>query len=185
MEDCIATTRICCRLRLASGMIRNMATHRILIPDGMRSRKRRLILWDDKAGTVEGDHFTIPYIRQIFERPMPTQVGDNNYWTISDPAHHPGEFKILLRVLFWPSVEPPLVNMLPKVLRDAEMAAPDGPGGCTVIFPDGKRDARPVILTDANGKMEHKLSGTIKLVSVPDSDVWLAEDGREVRLGVF
>ena len=160
-----------------------MTVHRIMLPEQIGSRKRRLILWDDKAGSVAGDHSLIEYIQEIFDAPKPMDIGGGGpYWTIRDPAHNLTDFKIVLRVLFWPAVDKPLANSLPKALREAKIPPPDSPVGCSVIFPDGTRDRRPVFIDGVDEAIE---TGAINLSSRSFGNTWLTDDGREVVLGVY
>ena len=93
-----------------------MATHNILIPDILRGEELRSIVWDDVAGTVNGDHYRIPDIRRVFEAEKPVTVGDpGGTWDLHDPAHDPAEFLTLLSDLYWPVLTDPLRSALPAV----------------------------------------------------------------------
>ena len=106
-----------------------MATHRITMPDRMRGREPRTIIWDDEAGTVTGDHSDIAHIRERFDAPKPVTIGGPwGMWDLVDPAHDPVEFLTLLADEYWPILNPPLRETLPAVfdglvvpaLRDGE-----------------------------------------------------------------
>ena len=74
-----------------------MAVHTIRIPDRMRGRELRTIVWDDEAGTVAGDHVEVDDIRRVFDAPKPVTIGDaGGTWDLNDPAHDPAEFLTLL-----------------------------------------------------------------------------------------
>ena len=105
-----------------------MAVHTIMLPDRLRGRELRSIVWDDLAGTVEGDHHDIGYIRRMFDEPKPVTVGDpGRIWGLSDPAHNPTEFLVLLSIVYWPVLIDPLRSTLPAVF-DGLVLPLGGPG---------------------------------------------------------
>ena len=102
-----------------------MTVHRITLPDVMRGREPRTILWDDVAGTVDGDHFVVRRLRERLAEPpplvQPCVIGSR---TLRDPAHDPGDFKALLTtVMQCPSAWS--YDDLPEPLRSAETPAWD------------------------------------------------------------
>ena len=77
-----------------------MAKHTIMFPDWRRGREPRRIVWDDEAGTVEGDHSQISLIREALDEPIPLVLNDEAAtWTIEDPAHDPTDFLTMLSLL--------------------------------------------------------------------------------------
>ena len=99
-----------------------MARHIITIPDRMFGRELRTIIWDDEAGTVEGDHFDIKNFQRVFDAPKPVTVGSQgNEWHLHDPAHNPAEFLTYLGVIFWPALREPLRSTLPPVFDGVEI----------------------------------------------------------------
>ena len=102
-----------------------MATHRITMPDWMRGREPRTIIWDDEAGTVVGDHYELTYIRERFEAPKPVTIGGPwGMWDLVDPAHDPVEFLTLLADVYYPIIIPPLRETLPAVFDGLVVPAP-------------------------------------------------------------
>ena len=80
-----------------------MAEHTILLPDAMRGRALRSIVWDNQAGTVEGEHYEIAWIRDVIRQSAegPVTVGDpGGTWDLRDPGHDPAEFLVLLGLCF-------------------------------------------------------------------------------------
>jgi len=103
-----------------------MAIHTIRIPDLLRGRELRSILWDDVAGTVEGEHSDVPDLRRFFEAPKPVTVGDpGGTWDLRDPAHDPVEFLTLLGVIFQPVLDEPLRSTLPAVFDGVSVPRAD------------------------------------------------------------
>lgn len=87
-----------------------------MLPDRMRGRALRSIVWDDDAGTVEGTHDEVSEIRRIFDAPKPVTIGDaGGTWDLADPAHDVAEFLTLLGDLYWPVLDDPLRATLPAV----------------------------------------------------------------------
>ena len=105
-----------------------MATHSIRIPDRVRGRELRTIVWDDEAGTVSGDHSEIDEIRRVFAAPKPVTVGQGAVWDLRDPAHDPAEFLVLIEQAFWPALDPPLRETLPAVFDGVTLLAPEFDG---------------------------------------------------------
>ena len=104
-----------------------MARHTMMLPDLVRGRELRTIVWDDEAGTVDGDHFQIAAIRRVFEAPKPVTVGDpGGTWDLHDPAHDPAEFLVVLgQSVWWRVLQDPLRSTLPAVFDGVEIPQPD------------------------------------------------------------
>ena len=111
-----------------------MAKHTLMIPDIMVGRELRSIVWDDEAGTVEGDHSRLDRIRELLAEPTPYVIRDvAAYWTLDAPAHNPADFLALLsRHIDWRILEDPLRSTLPPVFDGVEatpgVAFPCPPG---------------------------------------------------------
>ncbi len=55
------------------------------------------IIWDDEAGTVEGDHYQVPALQEDMERPMPYVIHARTMqYTLQDVAHDPADFLVVL-----------------------------------------------------------------------------------------
>lgn len=107
-----------------------MAVHTILLPDVMRGRELRSIVWDE-AGTVEGEHYDVAWIRDVIRRSAsgPVTVGDpGGTWDLRDPAHDPAEFLTLLYVCV-PGhlLDEERIASLPPIFRGVEVP-PRDPG---------------------------------------------------------
>ena len=72
-----------------------MAVHTIMLPD-IPDRRLRSIVWDDEAGTVEGDHHQVPFFRRVLAAPKPVTVGAGHHWYLRDPGHDPAEMLVLI-----------------------------------------------------------------------------------------
>lgn len=112
-----------------------MTVHTILLPDYMRGREPRSVIWDDEAGTVEGEHSDVPWMQRILAAPTPYDglSGTGRILSLEDPAHDPRDFVWLLGTAYWPMLEEPLRSTLPPILRDAE-PRPARPSPC--LAPD-------------------------------------------------
>ena len=98
-----------------------MAVHTIMLPDRMRGREPRSIVWDDEAGTVTGEHSGVPLMQKILAAPTPVDCSDVGLVLfLLDPAHDPADFWWLLYGAYWPVVEEPLRSTLPAVFRNTE-----------------------------------------------------------------
>lgn len=110
-------------------MIPDMSVHTIRLPVGMREEMRAdlfLIVWDDEAGTVEGDHPLVPRIRRVLDAEKPVTVGTiGGTWDLRDPGRDPVEMLTLLRDLYWPAVDEPLRSTLPPVFDGLDVPAPE------------------------------------------------------------
>ena len=101
-----------------------MARHTMMLPDLVYGRELRTIVWDDEAGTVDGDHSAIEEnIRPMLERPKPVTVGDpGGTWDLHDPAHDPAELLVVLARSVWYRVlQDPLRSTLPAVFDGVEI----------------------------------------------------------------
>ena len=113
-----------------------MARHVITIPDLMAGRELRTIVWDNEAGTVEGTHYDIEYIQRIFDAPKPVTAGDPGLaWDLTDPAHDPAQFLVLLWVSYNGIRREPLRSTLPPIFDGVDF--PPGGKGETLYDEDG------------------------------------------------
>ena len=112
-----------------------MATHTIMFPDIVVGRAPRSIVWDDEAGTVEGEHSRLDVIREAFAEPTPYEFGtESHYWRLEDPAHNPADLLTVLSVLIdWQAFDDPRL-VLPPVFDGVE-ATP----GIAIPCPPGAR----------------------------------------------
>lgn len=99
-----------------------MTVHTIRMPDRMRGRELRTVIWDDEAGTVSGDHSDVPWLLKMIGKPTPWSFPLlNEEFLLRDPAHNPSEFVFLLGRAYWPILDPDRdLHRLPPALRDAE-----------------------------------------------------------------
>lgn len=82
----------------------------------MRGEELRTIVWDDEAGTVEGNHWDVQWIAETLAAPKPVTVGDTGRsWELSNPGRDPSEFLALIQLVYWPALAPPLRETLPAV----------------------------------------------------------------------
>ncbi len=71
--------------------------HAIKMQDVMRGRELRTIVWDDEAGTVDGDHWDVQWLRETLARPAPVRLSDVAiHVTLRDPAHSAPDFLALI-----------------------------------------------------------------------------------------
>ena len=114
-----------------------MAVHTIMLPDRMRGLDLRSIVWDDEAGTVEGDHDDVPWLRSVLAGDKPVTVGDpGGTWDLRDPAHDPAEMLVLLYQVYWPALDKPLRATLPTVFDGVELP-PAEKGEALYVFDEG------------------------------------------------
>ena len=92
-----------------------MTVHTIVMPDDAHGEEPRRIVWDDEAGTVEGNHYRVPDIQRIIDAPKPVEVGAGHVWRLRDPGHDPAEFLVLLFNDYWPILDEPLRSTLPPI----------------------------------------------------------------------
>ena len=120
-----------------------MAVHTLMIPDRMRGRELRSIIWDDEAGTVGGDHYDVSSFRRVFAADKPVTVGDpGRAWDLTDPAHDPSQFLAVLYTVYWPALDEPLRSTLPAVFDGVDL--PDGAFGERLIFRDADGNELPI-----------------------------------------
>lgn len=99
-----------------------MAVQIIRIPDRMRGRGLRSVLWDAEPGTVDGDHDQVEFVRQTLAADNPVTVGDQGgTWDLADLGHDPVEFLTPLGIAHWPAIEEPLRSRLPAVFDGIEV----------------------------------------------------------------
>ena len=99
-----------------------MAKHTIMFPDIMVGGELRSIVWDDEAGTVEGEHSRLDLIREILAEPTPYTIGDvAAEVTLEDAAHSPADFLRVLSIwIDWRVEREPLRSTLPPVFDGVE-----------------------------------------------------------------
>ncbi len=74
------------------------------------------IIWDDEAGTVEGDHHQVPALQEDMKRPMPHILHRRTFQqTLHDVAHDPADFLVVLAIALR-TLKPPKVT-LPDSLK--------------------------------------------------------------------
>lgn len=115
-----------------------MARHVIKMPNPWGERE---LVWDDEAGTVEGDDYQVAHInRLVTEGGIPLDLsGDGQILILNDPLRDPRDFWRLLPYKMW---KEPLRSTLPAVLRDVE-PTPARAAEPPRIFENGKW--RPMI----------------------------------------
>ncbi len=96
--------------------------HRIIARELVREGNAEII-WDDEMGTVTGDHYKVPSLREKLAGPMPYVTGDEAaFYELQDPGHNAADFLTLLsfatRTLEAPDV------LLPESLQGIEPTAP-------------------------------------------------------------
>jgi len=90
--------------------------HEIQYPDWSAGGELRPIIWDDEAGTVEGDHSLVPFIPSVFEdRVIARKFGVTQ---LEDPAHTPEEFLLILAVNHQGGDDLDPRAVLPESLKD-------------------------------------------------------------------
>ena len=105
-----------------------MAAHTILLPDMMRGRALRSIVWDDQAGTVEGEHYDVDWIRDVIQQSAegPVTVGDpGGTWDLRDPGHDPAEFLVLLEMSVSGGLTEAILASLPPIFDGVELPPAD------------------------------------------------------------
>lgn len=88
--------------------------HEIQYPDWGAGGELRPIIWDDDAGTVEGDHSLIP----ILLTGPPILAAKFGITELKDPAHDPEEFLLLLAVNYRGGDDLDPRAVLPASLKD-------------------------------------------------------------------
>ena len=99
------------------------------------------LVWDDEAGTVEGDNWYAAGVRQTLALDTPVDASlEGRVLFLRDPAHDPRDFWHLLPYACW---KEPLRSRMPAILRDVE-PTPAKPAPLPRIVVDGvERDAIP------------------------------------------
>ena len=99
-----------------------MSVHTIKMPDWMRGRELRTVVWDDEAGTVTGDHSEVPWLQETLAREMPLDLGtEGGNFIVTDPAHDPADFLAVLGRAYWPILDHDRDrHLLSDSLRDVE-----------------------------------------------------------------
>ena len=142
-----------------------MAVHTITIPDRMYGREPRTIVWDDEAGTVSGDHSKVADFRRVFAAEKPVTVGAGaGTWDLSDPAHDPVEFLIVLWIAYWPALDEPLRSTLPPVFDGLEVPAVD-PGTSEILITEDM---------DIDDRVLHELMDAVP--AAPDREAAVAAE---------
>ncbi len=98
-----------------------MTVHTIMLPEGF-NRPMRSVVWDDEAGTVTGEHRSVPWMQGILAEPTPVVIEDVvGFATLRNPGHDPADFLLLLGRAYWPVLQEPLRSSLPPVFDGVEM----------------------------------------------------------------
>lgn len=80
-----------------------MSVHTIRIPDwgGGAGGELRDLVWDDEAGTVDGDYSRVDSIRRFFGDPeLWTEGGAEGVLQLEDPRHRPADFKGMIAAVY-------------------------------------------------------------------------------------
>ena len=118
-----------------------MTIHTIVMPDWMRGRELRTVIWDDEAGTVSGDHYDVRWLREMLAKPTPLMLyhQETEPLALHDPAHDAGEFLALLGEAYWPILDWDRDrHRLPPALRDVQLPKTTR-RKVYEILPDGSR----------------------------------------------
>ena len=119
-----------------------MAVHTIEMPDRLRGRELRTIVWDDEAGTVTGTHSEVPWLVEMLAKPRPVLIPlpEHEPLALHDPSHDRGEFLALLNEAYWPILDPDRdLHRLPPALRDAPLPPAPPRRKAYQYLPDGSR----------------------------------------------
>ena len=119
-----------------------MTVHTIMLPDYMYGREPRSVIWDDQAGTVEGEHSRVPWMQRVLAAPTPYHglSGEGRRLALEDPAHDPRDFLWLLLDAYWPAFDEPLRStVLPPALRDVELRPASPPEPAYTVDEHGNR----------------------------------------------
>lgn len=98
--------------------------HTIQFPNGRFEDELRTIVWDDEAGTVEGDHDLVPTLRRICESDNPYVI--SRPWGVlhlDDVAHNPQHF--LSALCDGRDGEIPSNAVLPDAIKGIEPLLPE------------------------------------------------------------
>ena len=97
------------------------------------------MVWDDEAGTVEGEHFYAAKVREQLAQGAPLNLsGDGRILVLQDPAHDPRDFWHLLPYWCW---KEPLRSRMPAILRDVEPTEPRPAPPPRIVVDGVERDA--------------------------------------------
>ena len=119
-----------------------MTVHTIMLPDYMYGREPRSVVWDDEAGTVEGEHSDVPWMQRILAASTPFDglSGQGRRLLLDDPAHDARDFLWLLGTAYWPAFDEPLRStVLPPALRDVELRPARPPEPAYTVDEHGNR----------------------------------------------
>ncbi len=99
--------------------------HTILNPDIEYGDELRTIVWDDEAGTVEGDHSEVPVFRGYFEVAAKygrcaLSGGPAYLYLLKDPAHDKRDFLAMLAEITTRGWEVDPGAVLPESLQGVE-----------------------------------------------------------------
>ena len=84
------------------------------------------IIWDDEAGTVEGNHPRVPLLQRICESDEPYVI--SRVWgaiDLDDVAHNPQHFLSALNDRFEDETAIPSTAVLPDILKGIEPLLPE------------------------------------------------------------
>ncbi len=113
--------------------------HRIIVRALVREGNAEII-WDDVAGTVTGDHYKVPSLREKLAGPMPYKTGSEAaIYELQDPGHNAADFLTLLSFATL-TLEPPDV-ILPESLQGI---TPTGPAEVYTLTPEELASGRVV-----------------------------------------
>ena len=99
--------------------------HTIQYPEGLfEDGELRTIIWEDEAGTVEGDHSDVPRLQRICESDDPYLMAypPQGYIFLDDVAHNPQHF---ISALIHPQTAISPRAVLPDSLKGIEPLLPD------------------------------------------------------------
>ena len=93
-----------------------MTIHTIMLPDMVHYDEPRSVIWDDEAGTVTGEHSSMPGMQWTLAATPPIVMDDvMGTLTLHDPGHDPADFLALLANAYWPVMDEPLRSTLPPI----------------------------------------------------------------------
>lgn len=117
-----------------------MTVHTIRMPDRMRGREPRAVVWDDESGAVTGDHYDVPWLQEQLAMPTPLRrpMEEHEDMVLHDPAHNPREFLFLLWEAYWPILDRDR-HRLPPALRSLQLPPTPPRLKAYEILPDGSR----------------------------------------------
>ncbi len=104
-----------------------MSTHTIMLPswDPDAQGDLRALVWDDEAGTVEGDYSHVDSIRAFFEDPKRWTAGTvKGKLRLEDPRHRPEDFAGMIMMLYCSAGDWERI-VWPSALADVVPTSPD------------------------------------------------------------